>query len=141
MELETLAQRITRLRIEKGLSKADLAAKVGLTMTAISKWESGQTQNLKRHSLLRLAAVFGLSSDEILTGKKTGRTRHAQQTGSVSLNAWKAYCEAPPETQAAIDLLLLPTAERERIDKSVLLSIAVLEERAMTLLKEKKKVA
>lgn len=56
---------IRRIRIERGLSQEELAQAVGVTGSAISRWESGQRQpNIEK--LKKLSAALGVTVDELL---------------------------------------------------------------------------
>ena len=66
---ETLGKRIATHRREKELKQDELAEKLGVTPQAVSKWENNQT--CPDISLLPgLAAILGISVDELLSGKK-----------------------------------------------------------------------
>jgi transcriptional regulator with XRE-family HTH domain len=67
---DTLNLRIQRLRKGKGLTQAELAAKLNITDKAVSKWESGDG-NPDISLLPELAGIFGVTIDYLLTGKKT----------------------------------------------------------------------
>lgn len=56
---------ILKLRTRAGLSQAELAAKVGVTNKAVSKWEVGKAKP-SVETVRKLAAVFELSVDEVL---------------------------------------------------------------------------
>lgn len=63
---ETLGDRLARLRRSSGLSKTDVAARLGVTITSICYWEQGRSRpRLAR--LDALAALFGTSPAELLT--------------------------------------------------------------------------
>lgn len=65
----TLGKRIAALRHEKGLKQDELAEKLRVSPQAVSKWENDQT--CPDISLLPLLAkIFGVSVDELLSGKK-----------------------------------------------------------------------
>lgn len=65
----TLGKRIAALRHEKELKQDELADKLGVSPQAVSKWENDQT--CPDISLLPLLAkIFGVSVDELLSGKK-----------------------------------------------------------------------
>ena len=65
----TLGKRIASLRHQKGLKQDDLAAALGVSAQAVSKWENDQT--CPDISLLpKLAQLLGVSVDELLSGKK-----------------------------------------------------------------------
>ena len=66
---ETIGKRIAALRREKSMKQDELAEKLGVTPQAVSKWENDQT--CPDISLLpALAAILGVSVDELLSGKK-----------------------------------------------------------------------
>ena len=67
--METIGKRIASLRKEKGLTQEDLAAALGVSGQAVSKWENDQT--CPDISLLpQLAKLLGISVDELLSGKQ-----------------------------------------------------------------------
>jgi transcriptional regulator with XRE-family HTH domain len=64
---ELLPQRLHRLRQERGLSRAALSARTGLSEPSIWAWETGKTIP-RRNSLLAVANAFGLSERDLMTG-------------------------------------------------------------------------
>lgn len=66
MNDETLRERITRLRLEAGLTKRDLARRVGVSDVAVSYWESGESKTITNVHLLKLAETFGITVSELL---------------------------------------------------------------------------
>ena len=65
----TIGKRIAILRRKKSLKQEDLANVLGVSPQAVSKWENDQT--CPDISLLPgLAALLGVSVDELLSGKK-----------------------------------------------------------------------
>lgn len=64
---EPLAARIFRLRRARGLSRAEVAARTGLSKPSIWSWETGKA--IPRHSNISLlAGALDISEDELLTG-------------------------------------------------------------------------
>ena len=64
---ETIGNRISRLRKEKGMSQEALAEKIGVSPRAVSKWENDQS--CPDISLLpQLAKLLDVTVDELLTG-------------------------------------------------------------------------
>lgn len=62
-------EKLQELRKQKGLTQEQLAASLYVSRTAISKWESGRGYpNID--SLKALAAFFGITIDELLSGEK-----------------------------------------------------------------------
>ena len=65
---ETIGNRIQRFRKEKGLTQEELAAQLGVSSQAVSKWENDAS--CPDISLLpQLCRVLGITTDELLTGK------------------------------------------------------------------------
>ncbi|SEH13577.1 PilZ domain-containing protein [Sphingopyxis sp. YR583] len=65
---EILAQRLLRLRKERGLSRAALSDRTGFSKPSIWAWESGKTVP-RRSNLMMLADAFGISERELLAGE------------------------------------------------------------------------
>lgn len=56
---------IARLRIERGITQAQLAERIGCPYTSVSRWErSGKPPGTKY--LIKIAEVFGCRLDELL---------------------------------------------------------------------------
>jgi transcriptional regulator with XRE-family HTH domain len=63
---EVLGERLARLRRAQGLSKTDLADRLGVTVTSICYWEQGRSRpRLAR--LHELAAMLGTTPTELLS--------------------------------------------------------------------------
>lgn len=64
-----LNEKLQRLRKQKGLTQEELAERLYVSRTAVSKWESGRGYpNIE--SLKTIAKVFGISLDELLSGEE-----------------------------------------------------------------------
>ena len=61
-----LNKNIKELRIEKGLTQAQLAEKIGVTQGAIYFWEKGINEPTAGY-IIRLATLFGVSVDDLLS--------------------------------------------------------------------------
>ena len=62
-----MADRIQYLRKSKGISREELADKVGVSRQAVSKWESEQsTPDLEK--IIIMSDFFGVTTDYILKG-------------------------------------------------------------------------
>lgn len=73
MTKQTMGSKISVLRKEGGMTQAELAEKMNVTDKAVSKWE----RNLscpEVNSLPRLAEIFGISVDELMTADTLGNT-------------------------------------------------------------------
>lgn len=117
--METLGQRIERLRNAKQLTQQQLAKIVGVSRVAVTKWESGATKNMKLDNLLALCDLFGLGAESLISGtynleigqdKAVWRSaiRRLTVDESTLLDAYKA---APLEVKAAVDRVLLIHSE------------------------------
>lgn len=99
--METLGKRIGQLRRAKGIKQDELAEKLGVTPQAVSKWENDIS--CPDISLLpRLAQLLGVTTDELLSGKK-------EETGVRIL---------PPEERKAVrDMMLRIIVDSAEGDK------------------------
>lgn len=73
------------LRKEKGMTQAELAQQLGVTNKAVSKWETGEAMP-ETALLLPISRIFGVSVDELLDGKRSGRTPEGSGAESVKDN-------------------------------------------------------
>ena len=63
--LETIAQRLVRLRKERGLTQAQMAKRLGVSQPVVSDYERG---GLRLHGelILRVAEILDVSANELL---------------------------------------------------------------------------
>ena len=64
---ESIGNRISKYRKEKGLTQEELAAKLGVSSQAVSKWENDASCP-DIALLAQLCKILGISTDELLTG-------------------------------------------------------------------------
>lgn len=64
----TIGERISAARKGAGLNKSQLAARVGVSHTAVGNWESDASQNISAGNLLKIAEVTGCSARWLLYG-------------------------------------------------------------------------
>lgn len=55
----SMAQRIKEERLKKGLTQEQLADRLGVQKSAVAKYENGRIENIKRSTIVRMAAIFG----------------------------------------------------------------------------------
>ena len=60
-----IANRLINLRKQSGLSQEELAAKLGLSRQAVSKWERAEASP-DTDNLICLAKIYGVSLDDLL---------------------------------------------------------------------------
>ncbi len=70
--METMGQRIKRIREQRGWTQQDLAEQVGVTVSAVSQWELDQTENVKLLPFLRLAKLFETDPHYLVFGAGRG---------------------------------------------------------------------
>ena len=68
----TFAERLAQARKEKGYTQSDVAEKLNVSFQAVSLWERGETAP-EISKLVDIAALYQVSSDWLLTGKKEER--------------------------------------------------------------------
>ena len=61
-----LRSRVRDLLIEKKMSQAELAEKIGMSESSFSRYMSGQIDKLSTNSIVAIASVFGVSTDFLL---------------------------------------------------------------------------
>ena len=76
MENLSLGKRIASMRNALKMSQESLAKAIGVSRVAVTKWESGDTQNLKFHNLVSLLRIFRVTFDELVKSD-TAISRHA----------------------------------------------------------------
>lgn len=56
--MTTMGQRIRNLRLANRMTLEELGEKLGVNRSAISKWELGETKNIKREHVEKMARLF-----------------------------------------------------------------------------------
>ena len=69
--MQTIAERIRKLRKDFGLTQRDLGGKVGVTSVTVSKWEL-DTATPKANSIIIMCDVFGVELQWLMWGKGDG---------------------------------------------------------------------
>lgn len=69
----SVGRNIKRLREAKGMSRQEVAARIGDYDKSLQRWETTD-RNPRIETLLRLAGVFNVSLDELVLGSVTGRS-------------------------------------------------------------------
>ena len=122
--MDTLAQRIHRLREARNLSQQQLADRLNISRVAVTKWESGQTENMKIDNLLALSDFFGLSIDELITGKRPETASSLSKEEQTLLTTWRSAAQS---VRQAVRLVLAPAAVRDLLDMETRMALKVVE--------------
>ena len=117
--MDTLSKRIADLRQARGLSQAQVADAVGVSRVSVTKWESGQTANLKLPNLVALCRLFETTADDLITFDNSKRINAYSNTFNDNSNA---VCEKDHEPYRAIAIaspLRIFTPEQEQAYNSL----------------------
>ena len=68
--MESFGSRLAQLRKSRNMTQEDLAERLNISAQAVSKWENDLTSP-DLETLLKLAEIFGVSTDELLGRIKT----------------------------------------------------------------------
>lgn len=71
----TMGDRIRQAREMLKLTQAELGAVAGISGTAVSQWESGETKSVKPEHLFKIARRLGKSAEWLVTGEGTDLPR------------------------------------------------------------------
>lgn len=63
-----MGERIRMLRLARGLSQDQLSKKLGVTVGAVSQWESGATENIRLRTFLELCEVLVVTPHYLVLG-------------------------------------------------------------------------
>lgn len=114
--MDVYAERIRLLRQKKGLSRQALADRMGVSATAVYKWENGQSQpNIDM--LEKLANLFGVTLDELCDRRmETAEADATMVNISVMTRALRQLTEEEQEKYLAVGRALFAHAfsEEER---------------------------
>lgn len=78
MKKQTFGMLVASLRKQRGMTQLDLAAKMGVTDKAVSKWERDLSYP-DVGSLPRLAEVFGISVDALMQVEPRAQTEEGKE--------------------------------------------------------------
>lgn len=67
--MERFNEKIKRIRKEKDISQQYIADKLGVSRVAVSKWENGQTGNMKFPNLIGICKLFKMNINDLLCGE------------------------------------------------------------------------
>lgn len=94
-----MAQRLVDRRKAAGLSQEALAAQLGVSRQAVSKWERSESSP-DTDNLIALAALYGVSLDELLYGEAVGDggggTEASDETEETENSTDNAHCGDKP---------------------------------------------
>ena len=102
---KALGQRIALIRREKGMTQVQLAPKLGLSQQALSHYENGRLR-VPLGLLPRLAEIFELTLDELMTGQPAVRQPGKRGPVSRLQQQLDAISAMPRAKQKAVSVVL-----------------------------------
>lgn len=103
------ADRIRFFRQKKGLSQQRLGDMLGVSATAVHKWEHGQSQP-DIPALQRMSAIFGVSIDELCDHQPPVRQDDPEGKITVMTRAFRQLTPAEQEKYLAVGRALFEHA-------------------------------
>lgn len=81
--------KIKQLRLENNLTQIQLAEKVGVSKGTISKWESGDIENMRRDKIAKLAEALNATPSDIFGWAPEGEKETAliKESGASEIEA------------------------------------------------------
>lgn len=64
--MESMSDRLRRLRVENNMTQEHVGKVLGVQKAAINKYETGNVENIKRTSILKLAKLYGVKPSYLL---------------------------------------------------------------------------
>lgn len=98
--IETIAQRLARLRKERGITQQEMAERLGVSQPIVSDYERGELR-LHGELIVKLAAILGVSTDEIL-GREERKTNGAAVKNRRLLRRIQEIDRLPKRDQQAL---------------------------------------
>lgn len=98
-----IANRLVQLRKANGLSQEELAAKIGISRQAVSKWERAEASP-DTDNLILLSRLYGVSldsllatEDEVVSGENSAAESVLNAETSAQPNGGKQKCHISPK--------------------------------------------
>lgn len=96
MNIET-ANRLLNYRKQHGLSQEELAAKIGVSRQAVSKWERAEASP-DTDNLIELAKIYGVTLDELISGSDNKQALGSQPQAENNADSAEEYDGVEEET-------------------------------------------
>lgn len=94
-----MAERLAQRRRSSGFSQEALAAELGVSRQAVSKWERGEASP-DTENLIALARLYGVTLDELLFGTASETDSAGETAGNGEAGAEHATAGDPGDTEA-----------------------------------------
>lgn len=97
----TFGERLLAYRNAVNLSQEKLAEKVGVTRQTVSKWETNQSVP-DFDKILPLCEVFGITTEELIKGKKENKNEKVEEIKQENEKAKKEYMQKRNKKKAIV---------------------------------------
>lgn len=104
-----MSEIIKAYRTKLGLTQEELGEKLGLQKSAVAKYESGRVENIKRSTIMKMAALFGCSPSELFGWTpeySQNDLKLIEKSEAKDIELLNAYRSASEETQSIIRRIL-----------------------------------
>lgn len=122
----TFSEKLPELRRGQGLSQEELAAKIGVSRQAVSKWETGEAM-LDLNKLLSLSEALGVSLDRLCGREDCGDEINPSVPEKKKCGIWSSLCAI---LAVLVFLLLLQISDlykKENAEGSALVDVTAVE--------------
>lgn len=127
MTEENIGQRIKELRCQRGLSQEELARRIAMPRTAVTKIESG-SQEIRFRELAKFAEALGISVGTLVEERRPVRESDENAFFRVSDSA-QGYGDAPCGLETILHVILLAAAGDPLLDSRCLTEIVLQADR------------
>ena len=107
MDQQKIGSFLKELRMEKGLTQAELAEKLNTTNRSVSRWETGNTMP-DISVLIELAEFYGVDIKEILDGERQSESMNEDTKLTAQKVAEYSEKKSKKKTAKVIILMLIP---------------------------------
>ena len=111
--MANIHEKLRRLRLEKGMTLADVSKKIGVNEATVQRYESGQIRNLKQKTIAKFAELFGVAPLDLIGWDAAAAPYRADAHGRYSLE------KILKETHLTYNGCVLSTEDREKVRKII----------------------
>ena len=111
--MANIHEKLRRLRLEKGMTLADVSKKIGVNEATVQRYESGQIRNIKQKTIVKLAELFGVAPLDLMGWEAAAMPYRADAHGRYSLE------KILKETHLTYNGCVLSVEDREKVRKII----------------------
>ena len=111
--MANIHEKLRRLRLEKGMTLADVGKKIGVNEATVQRYESGQIRNIKQKTIVKLAELFSVAPLDLMGWEAAAMPYRADAHGRYSLE------KVLKEPYLTYNGCVLSTEDREKVRKII----------------------